>query len=93
MILTDWQLVHCPFSRQQGKSKQLRILQAAPREAGGRVVRQVGGGFLLQNSDDLLPEDITFTVVSTAQPTEQQLADLRFAWRIVKHVKVCIRWT
>jgi AICAR transformylase/IMP cyclohydrolase PurH len=25
--------------------------------------------------------------VSDVQPTEQQLADLRFAWRIVKHVK------
>lgn len=33
------------------------------------------------------PEDITFTVVSEKQPTEEQLADLKFAWRCVKHVK------
>lgn len=41
----------------------------------------------LQGADDLSPEDITFTVVSEKQPTEQQLSDLRFAWRCVKHVK------
>lgn len=33
------------------------------------------------------PDEITFTPVSEAQPTEQQLADLAFAWRCVKHVK------
>lgn len=30
---------------------------------------------------------ITFTVVSEKQPTEQQLEDLKFAWTCVKHVK------
>ena len=30
---------------------------------------------------------MTFTPVSETQPTEQQLADLAFAWRCVKHVK------
>ncbi len=33
------------------------------------------------------PDGITFTPVSETQPTEQQLADLAFAWRCVKHVK------
>ena len=33
------------------------------------------------------PDSITFTPVSETQPTEQQLADLAFAWRCVKHVK------
>ena len=33
------------------------------------------------------PDEITFTPVSETQPTEQQLADLVFAWRCVKHVK------
>lgn len=71
----------------KGKSKQLRILEAAPRAPGGRVLRQVGGGFLYQGADDLTPEQITFTVVSEAQPSATQLEDLRFAWRVVKHVK------
>lgn len=33
------------------------------------------------------PDDIKFNPVSETQPTEQQLADLAFAWRCVKHVK------
>lgn len=41
----------------------------------------------LQGADDLAPEDITFTVVSEKQPTAEQLEDLKFAWRCVKHVK------
>jgi phosphoribosylaminoimidazolecarboxamide formyltransferase/IMP cyclohydrolase len=71
----------------KGKSKTLRILEAAPRPRGGRVLRQVGGGFLYQDVDELTPEEITFPVVSAAQPTPAQLEDLRFAWRCVKHVK------
>jgi len=71
----------------KGKSKTLRILEAAPRPRGKRVLRQVGGGFLCQQGDDLLPEEVEFTVVSEAKPTPQQLEDLRFAWRVVKHVK------
>ena len=51
------------------------------------MLRQVGGGWLYQGVDDLIPEDLTFTIVSEAQPSEAQLADLRFAWRVVKHVK------
>jgi len=72
----------------KGKSKTLRILEAAPRPAaGGRGLRQVGGGFLAQDVDELRPEQVTFTVVSAAQPSAAQLADLAFAWRCVKHIK------
>eukprot|EP00877_Chromochloris_zofingiensis_P006022 jgi/Chrzof1/1673/Cz10g16210.t1 len=71
----------------KGKSKTLRILEAAPRAPSGRQLRQVAGGWLMQGADSLSPEDITFTVVSQQQPTPQQLEDLKFAWRCVKHVK------
>ncbi len=71
----------------QGKSKDLRILEAQPRVQGGRSLRQVGGGWLLQDTDEIAPEAIDFRVVSKAQPSADQLADLRFAWRCVKHVK------
>lgn len=45
------------------------------------------GGWLYQEADALTPEEVEFTPVSATEPTEQQLEDLRFAWRIVKHVK------
>ena len=44
----------------KGKSKDLRILEAQPREAGGRAYRQVGGGWLVQDADDITPEEIEF---------------------------------
>ncbi|KIY98247.1 phosphoribosylaminoimidazolecarboxamideformyltransferase / IMP cyclohydrolase [Monoraphidium neglectum] len=71
----------------KGKSKTLRILEAKPRAPSGRQLRQVAGGWLQQGADSLAPEDITFEVVSEKQPTPQQLEDLKFAWRCVKHVK------
>lgn len=71
----------------QGKSKTLRILEAPARAPSGRSLRQVAAGWLLQEHDALTPEGIEFTCVSEAQPTAEQLADLKFAWRCVKHVK------
>ncbi|HXU25420.1 MAG TPA: bifunctional phosphoribosylaminoimidazolecarboxamide formyltransferase/IMP cyclohydrolase [Tepidiformaceae bacterium] len=71
----------------KGKSKDLRILEAQPRLRGGRAFRQVGGGWLVQESDDRTPEEIDFKVVTDRQPTSQELEDARFAWRCVKHVK------
>jgi phosphoribosylaminoimidazolecarboxamide formyltransferase/IMP cyclohydrolase len=71
----------------KGKSKNLRILEAAARAPSGVSLRQVAGGWLWQDADSLAPEGITFTTVSTAQPSPEQLEDLKFAWRAVKHVK------
>ena len=71
----------------KGKSKELRILEAQPRKPGGRGFRQVGGGWLVQDADDRRPEDIDFQVVTERKPTAQELEDVMFAWRCVKHVK------
>ena len=71
----------------KGKSKTLRILEAKLRAPSGVGFRQVSSGWLSQEADRLTPEDIEFTCVSEAQPTAQQLADLKFAWLCVKHVK------
>ncbi|CAG9467590.1 unnamed protein product [Pedinophyceae sp. YPF-701] len=71
----------------KGKSKNLRILEAKPRAPEGRSLRQVGAGWLLQGADTLVPEDIEFECVSEVKPTPEQLEDLKFAWRCVKHVK------
>ncbi|MSQ28579.1 MAG: bifunctional phosphoribosylaminoimidazolecarboxamide formyltransferase/IMP cyclohydrolase [Dehalococcoidia bacterium] len=71
----------------QGKSKDLRILEAKPLQPGGRAFRQVGGGALVQDADDRTPEEIEFKVVTQRQPTAQEMEDVKFAWRCVKHVK------
>ncbi|KAB2607883.1 bifunctional purine biosynthesis protein purH-like [Pyrus ussuriensis x Pyrus communis] len=71
----------------RGKSKTLRILEARKNEKGKLSLRQVGGGWLAQDSDDLTPLDIQFKAVSQKAPQKSELADAEFAWLCVKHVK------
>lgn len=71
----------------RGKSKTLRILEANKNEKGKLSLRQVGGGWLAQDSDDLTPQDIQFKVVTQKAPQESELGDAEFAWLCVKHVK------
>ncbi|XP_017634547.1 uncharacterized protein LOC108476753 [Gossypium arboreum] len=71
----------------RGKSKTLRILEAKKNEKGKLSLRQVGGGWLAQDSDDLTPQDIQFNVVSEKKPQDNELRDAEFAWLCVKHVK------
>lgn len=47
--------------------------------------KRVNGGLLLQENDLLLTN--TMQVVTKIEPTEQQLADLTFAWKVAKFVK------
>ncbi|KAK9054730.1 hypothetical protein SSX86_025809 [Deinandra increscens subsp. villosa] len=71
----------------RGKSKTLRILEAKKNSRGKLSLRQVGGGWLAQDSDDLTPEEIKFDLVSKKSPEEKELNDAKFAWLCVKHVK------
>ncbi|MDR1383293.1 MAG: bifunctional phosphoribosylaminoimidazolecarboxamide formyltransferase/IMP cyclohydrolase [Planctomycetaceae bacterium] len=67
----------------------VRLLQCGSlaKSPSGLSVRILEGGALLQNADtDNDPED-QWQVVTAAKPVEKQLADLRFAWEIVRHVK------
>ena len=50
-------------------------------------LRRVSGGFLLQDPDLKPDEDLELKVASKREPTEDELADLRFAWRACKHIK------
>jgi phosphoribosylaminoimidazolecarboxamide formyltransferase/IMP cyclohydrolase len=72
------------------EKKNLRLLLTGalpdPR-APGRLVRSVSGGFLLQDRDNLSADDLALDVVTKRAPTEAELADLRFAFRVAKHVK------
>ncbi|MGH2699869.1 MAG: bifunctional phosphoribosylaminoimidazolecarboxamide formyltransferase/IMP cyclohydrolase [Actinomycetota bacterium] len=66
--------------------KNLRILRAPAFTSSEVEVRRVAGGFLLQSPDGT-DEATGAKVVTKAQPTEEQLSDLRLAWTVVKHVK------
>lgn len=49
--------------------------------------KRVQGGLLVQDIDHGSVPDNDLKVVTKAQPTEAQLADLRFAWTVAKYVK------
>jgi phosphoribosylaminoimidazolecarboxamide formyltransferase/IMP cyclohydrolase len=67
--------------------RDVRILKVPPGEAMPYDLRRVGGGFLLQDTDRKPDRTLSMKVVSKRQPTEEELADLRFAWRVAKHIK------
>jgi phosphoribosylaminoimidazolecarboxamide formyltransferase/IMP cyclohydrolase len=51
------------------------------------IVKPVSGGFLLQSRDAGLVAAADLKVVTKRRPTERELADLLFAFRVAKHVK------
>jgi phosphoribosylaminoimidazolecarboxamide formyltransferase/IMP cyclohydrolase len=49
--------------------------------------RQIEGGMLVQEADALADPEAEWKVVTERTPDESLLADLRFGWQIVRHVK------
>ena len=66
--------------RLAAKRKNTRVLQAPPPEDSDLHLRQIPGGWLLQDSYRF--ESAEWQVVTRRQPSEQELADARFAWRV-----------
>jgi len=70
--------------------KNLRLLIAGgtpdPRERG-LTVKSVAGGLLVQTRDNAVVDDMTLRTVTKRAPTDAELRDLRFAFRVAKHVK------
>ncbi|MDA5109928.1 bifunctional phosphoribosylaminoimidazolecarboxamide formyltransferase/IMP cyclohydrolase [Brevibacillus thermoruber] len=74
------------------EKKNLRLLRIPAlnesREAAqGFRIAPVAGGALVQEYDVKQLEDADIRVVTDKQPTADELAQLKFAWKVVKHVK------
>src|ERR1700723_3322611 len=70
--------------------KNLRLLLAggvpAPR-AMGLTAKTVAGDLLVQSRDNAVVDDMALKVVTKRAPTDAELRDLKFAFRVAKHVK------
>jgi phosphoribosylaminoimidazolecarboxamide formyltransferase/IMP cyclohydrolase len=70
--------------------KNLRMLLAGglpdPR-AGGLTVKSVAGGLLVQSRDNATVDEMQLRAVTKRAPSAAELDDLRFAFRVAKHVK------
>jgi len=73
-----------------GAKKNLRLLLAGglpDPKANGLTVKSVAGGLLVQSRDNAVVDEMQLKTVTKRVPTEAELADLRFAFRVAKHVK------
>ncbi|NMA95418.1 MAG: bifunctional phosphoribosylaminoimidazolecarboxamide formyltransferase/IMP cyclohydrolase [Clostridiales bacterium] len=74
------------------RKKNIRILElsdiAIQVEESTWDFKRVYGGLLLQKwNTKLFNEDDDFKVVTKREPTKEELEDLLFAWKVVKHTK------
>lgn len=70
--------------------KNVRVLiTGGLADAGrdGQMIKSVAGGLLVQERDFGQVREADLKVVTERQPSKAEMADLLFAWRVVKHVK------
>jgi phosphoribosylaminoimidazolecarboxamide formyltransferase/IMP cyclohydrolase len=71
------------------EKRNVRVLDTGPGEAasGGQEFKKVSGGLLVQSSDMGRITANDLQVVTDLAPTPEQIADMLFAWTVVKYVK------
>jgi len=70
--------------------KNLRVLITgglADPEKSGVMIKSVAGGFLAQTKDNIIINKENLKVVTKRQPSDRELDDLLFAFKVAKHVK------
>lgn len=71
------------------KKKNIRLLQLFEENNQQDLQKlvSVSGGILIQDEDKKELTDAELQIVTETTPAEEELEELRFAWKIVKHVK------
>ncbi len=71
------------------KKPNLRVLQVngLDKPQQGYKFKYIDNGMLLQTADDKKITANDLKVVTKIKPSQQQITDLLFAWKVVKHVK------
>ena len=64
----------------------MRVLEAGPLARPRLSAKHVTGGVLLQEAD-AVEDEIGYKIVTKKRPSDGQMADLRFAWRVARVVK------
>ena len=74
----------------KGWGQDVRLLEVGEltgRRNKEKYLKYVVGGMLVQDRDLLALNEDDWKVVTKRQPSDQELADLRFAWIVCKHTK------
>jgi len=69
--------------------KNLRVLELplSSDDSGEADMRRVSGGLLVQDRDRADLDPATLQVPTQRRPSDAEMADLAFAWKVAKHVK------
>ncbi|MCL4148287.1 UNVERIFIED_CONTAM: hypothetical protein GTU68_041972 [Idotea baltica] len=65
----------------------LKVPDFEDRSSKSLEYRRVSGGLLVQDRDDQADPEDAYEVVTERKPTPEELRDLKFAWKVCKHVK------
>jgi phosphoribosylaminoimidazolecarboxamide formyltransferase/IMP cyclohydrolase len=67
----------------------VRLMQVefSASDRGAPDFRRVSGGLLVQDRDDLPQLEAGWKVVTARTPSDREIADLKFAWAVCRHVK------
>jgi len=95
IVKTFTEVIIAPAATEEAQAivaakKNLRLLVAGglpDPAASGMTVKSVAGGLLVQSRDNAVVDSLELKVVTRRQPTPAELADLRFAFRVAKHIK------
>ncbi|GJL74118.1 bifunctional phosphoribosylaminoimidazolecarboxamide formyltransferase/IMP cyclohydrolase [Nitrosomonas sp.] len=70
------------------QKNNIRVLTLPLKHASHQFdLKRIGGGLLVQTPDNYCLSRTDFKVVTQKKPSEQQMGDLFFAWRVAKFVK------
>ena len=95
IVKTFTEVIIAPEASQEAAAivaakKNLRLLVTGglpdPR-AAGQMMKSVAGGMLVQTRDNAVVDDLDLKVVTKRAPSDAEMADLAFAFRVAKHVK------
>lgn len=74
------------LERLKRRSAKMRVVKAEKPPKLLEFTRAFGG-YLIQTSDDVEEDSSKWKIVNGGKPSKRVLADLEFAWKVVKHVK------
>ncbi len=73
------------------RKKNLRLVSLPVEADSGKArrldLRLISGGFLVQDEDYYTEQEFKPKTVSKRQPTKEEMRDLLFAWKSIKHIK------
>lgn len=73
------------------QKKNIRLLElpdiSVPQDENAYDMKKVNGGLIIQTIDSKLMDESELKVVTDRAPSEKEMEDLKFAWKVVKFVK------